>query len=516
MTKLTYANMYSDGLKDEEIRARFLSELQAARQRETRDCPHRIGTESLAVGAVSERRDPTDRNRVVARLYSADAAVIEQAVAESRRALPAWRARDYQERAAIIEALIPILETRREEIAALVALELGKAQGDAITEVTECIDVIELSLKDYREADGFTTPLQAPAGAQWSGVVFRPYGVFAAIAPFNFPVAIPFTMLVSALLTGNTVVFKPSGLTPACGELVYSLFKDAGVPDGVLNLVQGDGETGALLAKSDIDGVVFTGSAEVGLDLVNELSRPPYVRPVIAEMGGKNPAVVTDSTADVAAAARAVARSAFGMTGQKCTACSRAIVFDGVYDEFIEALRAEVAKFGYGDPADAASIGGPLVNENSVDRYERVIATAQADGRVVAGGNVDRATGNFVEATVIDGLPQGHSLTRDELFLPVLTVTKVSDIDEALAEANAVPFGLSAGIFADDDVQRDRFLDAIEAGIVFVNHAGGATTGVWPGNQTMSGWKASGTTGKGGFGPYYLQQFVREQSRTIF
>ncbi|WNG87530.1 aldehyde dehydrogenase family protein [Mycobacterium sp. ITM-2016-00317] len=516
MTKLTYANMYSDGLQDEEIRARFESELAAVRAQVPRICPHRIGVDAIEAGTASMRRDPTDRSRVVATFGSADATVIDKAVTEARRALPAWRALAHEQRATIIEALIPILLERREEIAALVAYELGKAQGDAITEVTECVDVIEVSLKDYRDADGFTKPLQAPAGAQWSGVVFRPYGVFAAIAPFNFPVAIPFTMLVSALLTGNTVVFKPSGLTPACGDLVYSLFKDAGVPDGVLNLIQGDGETGALLAKSNIDGVVFTGSAQVGLNLVDELSKPPFVRPVIAEMGGKNPAVISDATADVAAAARAVARSAFGMTGQKCTACSRAIVVDAVYDEFVEALAAEVAAFPYGDPADPASIGGPLVNEHSVDRFERVIAAARDDGRIVVGGNVNCAVGNFVDATVIDGLPTGHPLTREELFLPVLTVTKVPDIDAAITEANAIPFGLSAGIFTDDEQERERFLDEIEAGIVFVNHKGGATTGVWPGNQTMSGWKASGTTGKGGFGPYYLQQFVREQSRTLF
>lgn len=516
MSKLTYANVYAEGLSDDRSGALFEEHLAALRSRETRICPHRVGGSVYRGGTPFSRYDPSDRSRIVSQAFSADKAIVDLAVAEARKAQPSWRALDPEKRLSVIEALVPLLRSRREEIAALVSLEVGKARADTLIEVDECVDTIELSVKAYRDADAFTAPLTAPAGASWSGVVYRPYGVFGAIAPFNFPMAISLTMLVSALLTGNTVVFKPSALTPASGDAVFDLFLSAGIPKGVLNLIHGDGDTGALLAASSVDGIVFTGSAEVGLDLVHQLSQPPFVRPVIAEMGGKNPAVISDTTTDIVAAARAVARSAFGMTGQKCTACSRAIVLDGVYDQFIEAIAAEARPFIYGDPARPTSIAGPLVNERAVQRYEQAIATARAEGRVVIGGGSDTAVGNFVEPTVIDGLAPGHRLTRDELFAPILSVVRVADFDAAIAEANAIPFGLSAGVFTNDAGERERFLDEIEAGIVFVNHEGGATTGVWPGNQTMAGWKASGTTGKGGFGPYYIQQFVREQSRTTY
>lgn len=515
MSKLTYATIYSEGLPEAEARA-FEQHLAALRESDPRACPHRIAGAELHDGAPLQRHDPSQKSRVVSTAASADKAVLDRAIAEARRAQPSWRALDPEGRAAIIEATVPRLRFRREELAALLSLEVGKARTDAIAEVDECVAIVELAVAEYRRSGGFAAPLEAPAGAKSAGVAFRPYGVFAAIAPFNFPLAIPFAMLTGALLTGNTVVFKPSAYTPACGDEVFQLFMGAGVPDGVLTLVQGDGETGALLADAPVDGVVFTGSAEVGLALVRRLTQPPFVRPVIAEMGGKNPGIVSDAAADIEVAARAVARAAFGMSGQKCNACSRAVVLDGVYDEFIDALVAEVARFEVGDPASGTAFTGPVVTERAAERFERAVALARKDGRVLTGGGSALEDGHYAELTVIDGLEPGHELTREELFVPVLSVVRVPDFDAAIAEANTIRYGLAAGIFSRDPGEVERFLDEIEAGIVFVNNPGGATTGVWPGNQTMPGWKGSGTTGKGGFGPYYLQQFVREQSRTIF
>jgi 1-pyrroline-5-carboxylate dehydrogenase len=204
------------------------------------------------------------------------------------------------------------------------------------------------------------------------------------------------------------------------------------------------------------------------------------------------------------------------MSGQKCNACSRAVVLDRVYDQFIDALVAEASKLEVADPSSSTAFTGPLVGERAAERFEDAVALARKDGRVVTGGGRSEGDGNFVELTVVDALDSGHPLTREELFAPILAIVRVPDFAAAISEANAVRYGLAAGVFTDDAAERDRFLDEIEAGIVFVNNPGGATTGVWPGNQTMTGWKSSGTTGKGGFGPYYLQQFVREQSRTIY
>ena len=249
-----------------------------------------------------------------------------------------------------------------------------------------------------------------------------------------------------------------------------------------------------------MDGVAFTGSAEVGRWIARTLQEGPYARPALTEMGGKNPAIVT-AAADLDKAAEGVARAAFGLSGQKCSACSRAIVVDSVHDEFVERLAAQAAELAVGDPAERDMFLGPVVNEASVARFEAPSTAARRDGSVAAGGERPDRPGHFVEPTVVSGLPAGHALERDELFLPFVTVSRVGSLDEAIAEANAPVYGLTAGIFTEDEAEKERFLDAIEAGVVYVNRRAGATTGAWPGTQTFCGWKSSGSTGKGGLGP---------------
>ena len=231
-------------------------------------------------------------------------------------------------------------------------------------------------------------------------------------------------------------------------------------------------------------------------------------------MGGKNAAIV-GASADLDAAAEGIAKAAFGFSGQKCSACSRAIVVDGVHDGLVERLAELARATSVGDPADPDVATGPVVNALAVDRFERSAAAARRDGVLAAGGSRGDQAGWFVEPTVVSGLPPAHPLTRVELFLPFVTVVRVPDFAAALAEANAVPYGLTAGVFSRDEPELELFLDEIEAGVVYVNRRAGATTGAWPGIQSFCGWKSSGLTGKGGLGPYYVQQFAREQSRTI-
>ena len=319
---------------------------------------------------------------------------------------------------------------------------------------------------------------------------------------------------IGLLLAGNAVVLKPPEHAPWSGGAVARLLADAGVPDGVISLVHGGPETGRALVGSAIDGVAFTGSAQVGREIGRRLVDGPFPRPVLAEMGGKNPAIV-GASADLDAAAEGIAKAAFGFSGQKCSACSRAIVVDDVHHELVERLAELAAAYSVGDPADPDVATGPVVNARAVERFERSVEAARSDGAVAAGGVRGQGAGWFVEPTVVSGLPFGHPLTRDELFLPFLTVVRVPDFDAALAEANVVPYGLTAGVFSRDEAELDRFLDEIEAGVVYVNRRAGATTGAWPGIQSFCGWKSSGLTGKGGLGPYYVQQFGREQSRTI-
>ncbi len=515
MSNVTYATVYSQAA-DSEAGQAFERELAALRASDPRPHGQIVDGEELAVGVVFDRHDPVDGARIAGRGRNADADTVRRAVDSARGALPGWRRTDVTERVAILLRAVERIQSRRIALAALISYETGKTRADALAEVDECVAIIELFAAQVGAPEATGVALRAPADDATASVVLRPYGVFGVIAPFNFPLAISFAMVAAALIAGNTVVCKPSALTPASGRAFYDLLAEIGLPPGALNLLQGGAETGALLAEAEIDGLAFTGSADVGLGFSARFGGAPYVRPLIAEMGGKNPAIITAHAGPIDVAARAVVRSAYGMSGQKCNACSRAVVLDDVYDEFVDALRSEAAALRVGDPIDRSAFTGPVVSAASIERFSGAVEAGRRDGRLLFGGGTDTSAGNFVELTAIDGLPDGHELTREELFLPVLSVVRVRDLDAAMAEANAIRYGLSAGIFTTDPGERERFLDEIEAGITFVNNPGGATTGVWPGSQTMSGWKGSGSAGKGGFGPWYLQQFAREQSRTVF
>jgi 1-pyrroline-5-carboxylate dehydrogenase len=476
--------------------------------------PHLIGGEAVAAGEVFERRDPCRTDAVASRAHHADAATVARAVEAARGAAAEWRRTPYQERCEHMRAVAAGISERHLELAALASMEAGKTRAESIAEVQEAVDLIT-TYADLMEAEGgYTRPMASFVDTERNTDVLRPYGVFAVISPFNFPAALAVNMAGAALIAGNTVVLKPSEEVPWTGAILGEIGVAAGLPPGVLNVIQGGPETGAALVEAQIDGVAFTGSAEVGRAIARKLQDGPFARPALTEMGGKNPAIVT-AKADLDKAAEGVARAGFGLSGQKCSACSRAIVAAEVEDEFLERIAAFTSTLAVGDVADDSTFVGPVVNERAVARFAAAVDAAREVGRVVAGGGRPDLPGHFVEPTVVAGLPHAHALTRDELFLPFVTVTPVADLDEAMAEANAIPYGLTAGIFTEDAAEKERFLDTIEAGVVYVNRRAGATTGAWPGTQTFCGWKSSGSTGKGGLGPYYLPQFMREQSRTV-
>jgi 1-pyrroline-5-carboxylate dehydrogenase len=509
-TRLTYTS----GDLGAETDAAFEEALDAARGADASPRPHLIGGESVAEGEVFERRDPARTDRVASSAHEAGPELVRRAVEAARAAAPGWAATPYGERCRLLRAVADGIGGRHMELAALASLETGKSRTESILEVQEAIDLIEAYAGHMEENEGYTQPLNSFVEGERNMDVLRPYGVFGVIAPFNFPVALSIGMASSALIAGNTVVFKPSEEAPATGAVLAEIAQEAALPPGVFNLVHGGPDTGRALVDAAVDGIAFTGSAEVGREIARKLQDGAYARPALTEMGGKNPAIVTDS-ADLDAAAEGVARSAFGLSGQKCSACSRAIVLDSVHDEFVERLAARAEELALGDPSDPEAFVGPVINEGSVERYERAVADARSEGRVAGGGGTPDLPGHYVEPTVVADLPRGHRLERDELFLPFVTVTRVGSFDEALAEANAPVYGLTAGIFTGDQAEKERFLAEIQAGVVYVNRRAGATTGAWPGTQTFCGWKSSGSTGKGGLGAWYLPQFMREQSRTI-
>jgi len=344
--------------------------------------------------------------------------------------------------------------------------------------------------------------------------------VWGVISPFNFPMALAGGPAAGALIAGNTVVLKPSSDAPLLGYKFGEVLHEAGVPAGVFNFVTGPGETvGAELEENaDIDGLVFTGSYEVGMKLQRGFTRD-YPRPIITEMGGKNPAIITAS-ADLDEAAEGVMRSAFGFDGQKCSANSRVYVERSVARPFVDKLVERARGISTGDPTQRENWMGPVINERSLGKFTTAVEEAKRDGGTIEiGGEVlaepGTERGYFPTPTVVTGLPLSHRLFRDELFVPFLVVGEVDSLDQALSEANDTPYGLTAGIFSRDDEEIRRFLDTIQAGVVYVNRRAGATTGAWPGIQSFGGWKGSGSSGKSGLGPYYVQQFLREQSQTV-
>lgn len=513
--RVTYATLAAG--QTDEFRRRYDEAVDQVRGALGQRLGHYIDGREIA-GPGSEHRGPADRRLLLAEVPSADPELVAQAVVAARRGCPRWRRTPWTERVAILQRAAALIEERGFELSALVGLEAGKTRLEATGDVTEAADLIRYYCQQMEKNHGFDRPMSRLSPEEETRSVMRPYGVWAVISPFNFPVALAGGPLAGALVTGNTCVLKPSFFTPLTAFALYRVFREAGVPESALHLVHGPGETGRALASDPgVDGLLFTGSREVGMSVLRGFERG-YPRPCITEMGGKNPALVMAS-ADLEAAAEGVMKSAFGLQGQKCSACSRVYVHEAVKDRFVELLLEKTRGLVIGDPSRHGVDLGPVIHEQAWKRFETSAALARSDGRILGGGETLRegeyAHGYFVTPTVVDGLPENHALFREEIFLPFLCVASVSSLAEALGRANGTDYGLTAGLFSRDPVEIDDFLEQIQAGVVYVNRRAGATTGAWPGVQPFGGWKGSGSTGKASGGLYYLPQFMREQSRTL-
>lgn len=518
LPRVTYSNIQADfsGVHDllDTVIAKVRAELLG------QAWPHRIGGEDVATGAIYEAVSPIDNRILLGRFHRADAAVVDRAVAAARAAQKSWGAMPWQDRLVAIRRFADQLEEEKFQLAVACLIEVGKSRLEAMGEAEEAIDLVRYYASQMEENDGFVRPLQRAFDNEETSDRLRPYGVFGVIAPFNFPLALSVGMLSSALIAGNTVVYKPSEFAGLTGALIMRAADAAELPAGVLNMICGDGSTGqAMVDHPGFDGFAFTGSHKVGSDMLRKVASGAYNRPVIAEMGGKNPTYVAAS-AGVERAAQGMMRSAFGLQGQKCSAGSKVYVHSSIRDVFVERLVALTKAIRIGDPSGRDIFMGPIINETAFRRFEQASVDAARDGRILAGGN--RLTGGiydhgfYIEPTIVDSLPADHPLNRDELFLPFLTVQVFDDLEAAIADGNAIAYGLTAGCYASDQAEIDLFLDRAQAGALYVNRASGATTGAWPGIQTFCGWKGSGLSGKGGLGPFYLPQFMREQSHTIW
>jgi len=517
LPRVTYANASADFSALHAVFDRELPRFEATML--GHDAANLVGDGSDTGGRRYPVASPIDSRQALGTLVAADAAAVDRAVAAARAAAPGWRGTPWSTRAVLLRRVAATLRRDRLTLAMAAVLEVGKSRLEAMGEIEESIDLIEYYCTQLEQAHGWERELAAGPGGETGHDRLRPYGVFAVVAPFNYPFALAIGMTTGALLGGNTVILKPSPGAALSAPMLARAWREAGLPPGVFNLVCGDRDTGAALTgHPGIDGIAFTGSHEVGMQLLRQSVAGAYPKPVLAELGGKNAAIVTAS-ADLDTAAAGVARSAFGLSGQKCSSCAKVYVAGSVRGAFVERLQAAVTRLTVGDPRRADAFTGPVIGEAGALRFEAAVDAARAAGAALLAGG-ERLTGAafghgaYLAPTVVADLPPDHDLNRRELFLPLLSLQSFDSLDHAIDDANRSPLGLSAGVYARDPDELERFWDRIEAGVLYANRASGATTGAWPGFQTFCGWKGSGATGKGGLGPHYIQQFMREQSRT--
>jgi 1-pyrroline-5-carboxylate dehydrogenase len=441
------------------------------------------------------------------------------AVKISQGALDAWKRMRVADRCSIFEKAAAEMASRKYEFAAMLTLENGKNRYEAMAEVDEAIDYLRYYPHVLREQRGYVLEMDGAVPCNETRSLLLPLGVLGVISPFNFPLAIATGMVTGALVTGNAAILKPASDTPLMGWMLHELLVESGVPSDVFHFVSGSGESvGAeLIANKGVAALVFTGSRAVGMNIIKS-SAELGKRPPIVEMGGKNPTVVSDK-ADLGKAVEGVCRSAFGYSGQKCSATSRVIVNRAVADRFTKMIADWLRNKKVGDPSEKDTFIGPLINNAAMEKFKKTIELAARDRKIVTGGHVVADSrgrhGFYVEPTVIAHPASNDELVTKELFLPVLVLLTYSDIKNALDIANSTEYGLTAGIFSDDPDEVQFFFDHIQAGVAYANRAVGSTTGSLVGRQPFVGWKSSGVTGKGAGGPYYLLQFLQEQSRTL-
>jgi len=516
--KLTYGTMFDP---PPELHERFEAALAQVHARRGTEHAMSVGGRDRGAPATFEVRSPIDRDWLLARFPAGGAGDVDDAVRAARAAYPAWSRTPWAERVRLLRRAAANIEARVYEISAAVALEVGKNRMESIAEVQETADLITWYCDQMQANDGFDRRLPDDPLAGWTSrnrTLLKPHGVWAVIAPFNFPFALAGGPVGAALVAGNTVVFKVASDTAWSGRLLMDAFLDAGLPEGAVNYLTGAGSVvgDALVRHPDVAGATFTGSYEVGMGIVRAFAQGAWPRPCIAEMGGKNAAIVTRH-ADLERAATGIVRSAFGLQGQKCSACSRVYVERPVAQALRERVVELTRAIAVGDPTLRANWMGPVISEAAFERYRKCCENLARHGRIDEGGRAlrdgERARGWFVAPTVASA-PFEYSLWREEKFIPLVLVGEVESVDEAIVRANASDYGLTAGFYGGAH-EVDDFLARIEAGVTYVNRPQGATTGAWPGYQPFGGWKGSGSTGKAIGSYWYLPLYLREQSQTV-
>ncbi|MGA2569271.1 MAG: L-glutamate gamma-semialdehyde dehydrogenase [Terracidiphilus sp.] len=471
-----------------------------------------IGGKRLKTAERIRSINPARPAQVVGAHPKAGVTQVEAAMTAALRAFDSWSKTPVEVRASLLLGAAEIVRKRKFEFMAWLTYEVGKNWAEADADAGEAIDFIEFYAREALRLAAATTPIQYPG--ERNELLYIPLGVGAVIPPWNFPFAIMAGMTAAAIVTGNTVVLKPSSDAPTIAARFIEVLEEAGIPDGVVNFCPGSGATfgNAIVEHPKTRFISFTGSKAVGLEIHERAARTQpgqiWIKRTILEMGGKN-SIVVCADADLDAAVEGVVASAFGFSGQKCSACSRAIVEAPIYDVFVERLRERVATLTVGDPAANHSLG-PVINQAALDSILRYIEIGKKEGRLIAGGHAPATAdgGYFLEPTVFADVAPNATIAQEEIFGPVLALIKAATFDEGLRVANNTEYGLTGSVYSANRDHFDRARRDFHVGNLYFNRK---CTGAMVGAHPFGGFNMSGTDSKAG-GPDYLYLFTQAKS----
>ncbi len=471
-----------------------------------------IGGQRVRTEQKIKSLNPAKPAQVVGVHQKAGLEHVERAMKAALEAFATWQYVGVEERAALLLQAADLIRRRKFEFCAWLTYEVGKNWVEADADVAETIDFLEFYAREALHLAQATTPIQLPG--EHNQLLYIPMGVCAVIPPWNFPFAIMAGMTAAAIVTGNTVILKPSSESPTIAARFLDVLEEAGMPPGVVNLCPGSGSTfgNAIVEHPKTRLIAFTGSKEVGLDIHARAAQAKpgqvWIKRTILEMGGKD-SIIVSTDCDLDAAVDGVVASAFGFNGQKCSACSRAIVEDAVYDVFLERVQQRVEMLRVGDPAGNAPMG-PVVNRSAMDTILSYIEIGKGEGRLLAGGHAvaNAEGGYYVEPTVIADVAPTARIAQEEIFGPVLAVIRAKDYDHALEIANNTEYGLTGAVYSSSREKLEHARLTFHVGNLYFNRK---CTGAMVGAHPFGGFNMSGTDSKAG-GPDYLLLFTQAKS----
>lgn len=472
-----------------------------------------INGEFVTTGDIYTSYNPADHSEVIGYVHQANLAVAEQAMTAALETFETWKKVPPHVRADVLFKAAAIMRRRRFEFNALMTKEAGKPWIEADADTAEAIDFLEYYGRQMLLLTEADKQVQSRKNVERNHFTYIPLGVAAVITPWNFPTAILAGMTTAALVSGNTVLLKPAITTQVIAYKFMEVLMEAGLPKGVVNFIPGDGpEIGEwMVAHPKTRFVSFTGSKAVGQIIYENAAKVRegqiWLKRVIAEMGGKD-AILVDSDADLELAAESIVKSAFGFSGQKCSACSRAIIHEDVYDVVVGKLKEKTEALTIGNPSDFANFMGPLTDEKAFKKVTDYIKIGKQEGKLLVGGDADKATGWFVDPTIFIDLDPDSRLMQEEVFGPVLAVTKVKSFEEGLKVANNTEYGLTGAVISNNRMHLERAREDFHVGNLYLNRK---CTGAIVGYQPFGGFNMSGTDSKAG-GPDYLLLHMQAKS----